>query len=83
MRHSSFFLTFSLIQYPNLVFTQSDSRANVALAGENDSHNKAVETESLAENKNENDTDVDILLGIGAHTSVASDTNAETSSERR
>lgn len=46
-----------------------------------DGDNKAVEGEGFSEDHHKNERNQNILLPIGANTSVANDTNGQTSSE--
>ena len=57
------------------------SSTDGALVGKDNGDNKTVESKSLTENEDENHTDVNVLLGVGAHTGITSDTEAESGSE--
>lgn len=54
----------------------------LALLGQNQSNDKAVQTQSLSENEDQNHADEELgLLAVGANTSITNNANGEASSK--
>jgi len=51
--------------------------------GQDDSHDKAIKSQSLGENQDEDHADIDVFLSVCAYTGVTDNSNAKSSSECR